>query len=334
MKHSDFSEKVRGTVERHGMLEDGDTIIVGLSGGADSTALLCALCDLKTEYNLKLIAAHVNHGIRGAEADRDEAFCKRLAAKLGVQIYAFHIDIPSLAKERGVSEEVAGRDARYEFFSGLAGEHGKIATAHNAQDTAETMLLNLCRGTGLKGLTGIPPVRFVEHKAGCHSDAMVSTMVIRPLIDCTREEIEEYLASKNQDFVTDSTNLEDEYTRNRIRHNVIPELVTINENAVGNIVRCISTLKEDSDLLEKLADELLSSADRGGRYDVATMLGAEKPVLSRAVARLTYDACGKYPEKVHIDKAIDMMNVGRTDQVQVPGGGFIKVGKGEIYAYK
>ncbi|MBQ2092141.1 MAG: tRNA(Ile)-lysidine synthetase, partial [Clostridia bacterium] len=82
MKHSDFSEKVRSTAERHGMIEDGDKIIVGLSGGADSTALLCALCDLKTEYNLKLIAAHVNHGIRGAEADRDEAFCKRLAAKL------------------------------------------------------------------------------------------------------------------------------------------------------------------------------------------------------------------------------------------------------------
>ena len=316
------------------MLEDGDTVIVGLSGGADSTALLRVLCELKTEYNLNLIAAHVNHGIRGAEADRDEAFCKELCKKLGVQIYAFHIDIPELAKERGVSLEVAGRDARYEFFTGLAGEKGKIATAHNAQDTAETLLLNLCRGTGLKGLTGIPPVRFVEHKAGCRSDETVSTMVIRPLIECTREEIEAYLESLGQDYVTDSTNLEDDYTRNRIRHNVIPELVAVNESAMGNITRCISTLKDDSDFLEALAEELISSSDRGDGLDTETLLAAPKPVLSRAVSRLAYDACGRYPEKVHILKAIDMMKIGRTDQVQIPGGAYIRVEKGRLRIVK
>lgn len=316
------------------MLEDGDTVIVGLSGGADSTALLRVLCELKTEYNLNLIAAHVNHGIRGAEADRDEAFCKELCKKLGVQIYAFHIDIPELAKERGVSLEVAGRDARYEFFTGLAGEKGKIATAHNAQDTAETLLLNLCRGTGLKGLTGIPPVRFVEHKAGCRSDETVSTMVIRPLIECTREEIEAYLESLGQDYVTDSTNLEDDYTRNRIRHNVIPELVAVNENAMGNITRCISTLKDDSDFLEALAEELVSSSNRGDGLDTDALLAAPKPVLSRAVSRLAYDVCGRYPEKVHILKAMDMMKIGRTDQVQIPGGAYIRVEKGRLRIVK
>ncbi|MBO4445508.1 MAG: tRNA lysidine(34) synthetase TilS [Clostridia bacterium] len=331
---SDFSEKVRGVISRCEMLEDGDTVIVGLSGGADSTALLRVLCELKTEYNLNLIAAHVNHGIRGAEADRDEAFCKELCKKLGVQIYAFHIDIPELAKERGVSLEVAGRDARYEFFTGLAGENGKIATAHNAQDTAETLLLNLCRGTGLKGLTGIPPVRFVEHKAGCRSDETVSTMVIRPLIECTREEIEAYLESLGQDYVTDSTNLEDDYTRNRIRHNVIPELVAVNENAMGNITRCISTLKDDSDFLEALAEELISSSDRGDGLDTDALLAAPKPVLSRAVSRLAYDVCGRYPEKVHILKAMDMMKIGRTDQVQIPGGAYIRVEKGRLRIVK
>ncbi|MBR6479307.1 MAG: tRNA lysidine(34) synthetase TilS [Clostridia bacterium] len=331
---SDFSEKVRGVVSRCEMLEDGDTVIVGLSGGADSTALLRVLCELKTEYNLNLIAAHVNHGIRGAEADRDEAFCKELCKKLGVQIYAFHIDIPELAKERGVSLEVAGRDARYEFFTGLAGEKGKIATAHNAQDTAETLLLNLCRGTGLKGLTGIPPVRFVEHKAGCRSDETVSTMVIRPLIECTREEIEAYLESLGQDYVTDSTNLEDDYTRNRIRHNVIPELVAVNENAMGNITRCISTLKDDSDFLEALAEELVSSSNRGDGLDTDALLAAPKPVLSRAVSRLAYDVCGRYPEKVHILKAMDMMKIGRTDQVQIPGGAYIRVEKGRLRIVK
>ncbi|MBR6512021.1 MAG: tRNA lysidine(34) synthetase TilS [Clostridia bacterium] len=331
---SDFSEKVRGVISRCEMLEDGDTVIVGLSGGADSTALLRVLCELKTEYNLNLIAAHVNHGIRGAEADRDEAFCKELCKKLGVQIYAFHIDIPELAKERGVSLEVAGRDARYEFFTGLAGENGKIATAHNAQDTAETLLLNLCRGTGLKGLTGIPPVRFVEHKAGCRSDETVSTMVIRPLIECTREEIEAYLESLGQDYVTDSTNLEDDYTRNRIRHNVIPELVAVNENAMGNITRCISTLKDDSDFLEALAEELVSSSNRGDGLDTDALLAAPKPVLSRAVSRLAYDVCGRYPETVHLLKAMDMMKIGRTDQVQIPGGAYIRVEKGRLRIVK
>ena len=331
MSRSDFLEKATASVERYHMLNRGDTVVVGLSGGADSTALLYLLNDLKIEYDLTLIAAHVNHGIRGAEADRDERFCKELCRKLGIQIYAFHVDIPSLAKERGVSEEVAGRDARYEFFTGLVGEHGKIATAHNAQDSVETLILNLCRGTGLRGLTGIPPVRTVVHPVGCHGDELVDTLVIRPLIECTREDIEEYLSSKGQDFVTDSTNLEDDYTRNRVRHNIIPELLKVNENAIGNITRCLDTIRDDSAFIECAADELLLSARRGDVYDVKVLQVADKAILSRAISTLIHDACGTYPEKVHIMKVIDMMNVGRTDQVQVPSGAFARVEKGKLF---
>jgi len=331
MTSSNVLEKAKSLILRYNMLEKGDKVIVGLSGGADSTALLLTLLELKTEYELEIIAAHLNHGIRGAEADRDEAFCKALCEKLGVQIYAFHLDVPRLAKERGVSEEVAGRDARYEFFSGLAGDGGKIATAHNAQDTVETMLLNLCRGTGLKGLTGIPATRTISQR-GCHGNYDV--LVIRPLLLCTREEIEEFLKEKGQDYVTDSTNLGDEYTRNRVRHNIIPELVSVNENAIGNFTRCLTTLKEDSDFLEGLADELLLSAKNGTAYDVKTLLFAPKPVLSRAISHLVYDTCGSYPEKVHIEKTIDMMNVGRTDQVQVPTGAFVRVEKGNLSVIK
>ncbi|MBQ0136033.1 MAG: tRNA lysidine(34) synthetase TilS [Oscillospiraceae bacterium] len=323
MTSSNVFEKARSLVERYVMLKDGDRVVVGLSGGADSTALLLTLFDLKDEYNLEIIAAHLNHGIRGAEADRDEAFCKDLCERLGVRLETLHMDIPTLAKERGVSDEVAGRDARYDFFTGLAGEGGKIATAHNAQDTVETMLLNLCRGTGLKGLTGIPPVR-----------TLGDNLVIRPLLDVSREEIEAFLKERNQDFVTDSTNLGNEYTRNRIRHNVIPELVSVNENAVGNITRCLSTLKEDSEFLESLADELLLSARIGTAYDVKTLLSSPKPVLSRAISRLVFDTCGAYPEKVHIIKTIDMMNVGRKDQVQVPTGAFVRVEKGKLLVIK
>lgn len=320
MHHSNFLEKATASIERYHMLDHGDKVVVGLSGGADSTALLYLLNDLKMEYNLTLIAAHLNHGIRGAEADRDECFCKELCEKLGVEIVTSHIDVPSLAKERGVSEEVAGRDARYEFFTGLAKERGKIATAHNAQDSVETLMLNLCRGTGLRGLTGIPPVRTV-----------VSTFVIRPLIECTREDIEEYLSSKGQDFVTDSTNLEDDYTRNRVRHYIIPELLKVNENAIGNITRCLDTIRDDSAFIERAADELLSSARHGDTYDVETLKAADKAILSRAISTLIHDACGTYPEKVHILKVIDMMNVGRTDQVQVPSGAFARVEKGKLF---
>ncbi len=331
MHHSNFLEKATASIERYHMLDHGDTVVVGLSGGADSTALLYLLNDLKMEYNLTLIAAHLNHGIRGAEADRDERFCKELCHKLGIDIYAFHLDVPSLAKERGVSEEVAGRDARYEFFCGLAGEKGKIATAHNAQDSVETLILNLCRGTGLRGLTGIPPTRTITHQGNCHSDALVETLIIRPILECTREDIEEYLSSKGQDFVTDSTNLEDDYTRNRVRHYIIPELLKVNENAIGNITRCLDTIRDDSAFIERAADELLSSARHGDTYDVETLRIADKAILSRAISTLIHDACGTYPEKVHILKVIDMMNVGRTDQVQVPSGAFARVEKGKLF---
>lgn len=330
MSRSDLKEKARGLIERYDMLQSGDSVVVGLSGGADSTALLYLLNDLKTEYNLTITAAHVNHGIRGAEADRDEQFCKDLCNKLGITIYAFHINIPDLAKERGVSEEVAGRDARYEFFTGLAGENGKIATAHNAQDSVETLMLNLCRGTGLRGLTGIPPVRTVTRPAGCHGDES-EVLVIRPLLECTREDIEGYLAKKGQDFVTDSTNLEDDYTRNRVRHNIIPELLNVNENAIGNITRCLDTIRDDSAFLERACDDLLAAARDGDKYDVETLQAADKAILTRAISRLIHDACGTYPEKVHILKVIDMMEVGRTDQVQVPSGAFARVEKGKFF---
>ena len=344
--NSNLLSKAKNTIEHYDLLNSGDTVIVGFSGGADSTALLCLLNDLKTEYNLNLIAAHLNHGIRGAEADRDEAFCKEVCEKLGIKIYAFHMNIPEYAKELGVSEEVAGRNARYEFFLGLAGESGKIATAHNAQDAVETLVLNLCRGSGLKGLSSIPPVREMEHPVGCHSEEegcagscesckshcekTTVTKIIRPLLECSREEIEEYLSEKGFSFMTDSTNLSDDYTRNKVRHNIIPAFIDINAGAVSNITRCLSTLREDAAFLDSMADTLVESAKTGDSFETTILLSAELPVLKRALGKIVNDACGSYPEKVHIDKIIDMMKVGRTDQVQVPSGAFARVEGGKL----
>ncbi len=314
-----MKSKVKSVIERYNMLSNGDTVVVGLSGGADSMTLLHILYELRDTYNLDIIAAHVNHGIRGDEAQRDQDFCQGVCDALGLKLEVLNVDVPSLAKERGVSEEVAGRDVRYEFFGRLAGEQGKIATAHNANDAVETMLLNLCRGTGLLGLASIPPTR---------------ANIIRPLIECSRDEIEQYIEENNLTYVTDSTNLTDDYTRNKIRHNIIPELTSVNENAILNITRCIGTLREDSAYFNKQVLSLLKEASIGDKLKTDILLSADPAVLSRALVTYVTEVSGGKPEKVHIDKIIDMMKVGRRDQVQIPGGQFVHVEKGKLWVIK
>ena len=315
-------EKSKSVIDKYQMLSPNDTVVVGFSGGADSMTLLSLMNALKSEYDLNLIAAHVNHGIRGDEAQRDQDFCTEVCNNLGIRLEVLNADVPSIARERGVSEEVAGRDVRYDFFNSLAGESGKIATAHNANDAVETMIFNLCRGTGLRGLSSIPPIR---------------GNIIRPLIECTRAEIEQYITDNNLSYVTDSTNLTDEYMRNRIRHNILPELSLVNENAISNITRCIGTLRDDADYFNSKVQALLSDAGQGlsdNKLSTEVLLRADLPILSRAISDYVYLECGTRPEKVHVDKTIDMMKVGRRDQVQIPSGAFIHVEKGKLWVIK
>lgn len=215
-----FENKVRNTLFENNLLEKDSGIVVALSGGADSTSLLLCLKALQSEYNIKVTALHINHMIRGKEADRDELFCKSLCESLNVDFVCERVDIPSLSKEYKMSLEMCARQERYRIFEEVCKKINSkvVATAHTASDNVETILFNMARGTSLKGLCGIVPKRKV-------SDGVC---VIRPLIDVTRLEVEEYLVLCNQDFVTDSTNLEDEYTRNLIRHKIVPELQKIN----------------------------------------------------------------------------------------------------------
>lgn len=169
-------EKVRRTIEKHHMLEKGDRVVVGLSGGADSSALLEALYLLKEQYSLSLFAAHINHGIRGEEGDNDEAFAESLARQRSIPFLCLKADAPAYAKEHRMGLEEAGRRIRYDYFESCA-KGGKIATAHTLSDNAETVLLHLSRGAGTKGLCGIPPVR---------------ENIIRPLIECSRDEVEAF----------------------------------------------------------------------------------------------------------------------------------------------
>lgn len=244
------------TCDTYHLLEDGDCIVVALSGGADSTALLHLLFSIKETYHLTLFAAHLNHGIRGEEAARDERFCKILCENYDIPFTAATRDIPSLAAERHISEELCGREERYAFLEEVAERYNaKIATAHNADDNAETLLFRLARGTSLRGAAGIPPRR---------------GRIIRPLIETTRAQIETYCEEHGLNFVTDSSNLADRYARNQIRHHVVPTLRELNPAFETAVLRFTQSASEIAEWLGVQAEAALETArtDTGYRSDV------------------------------------------------------------------
>lgn len=243
-----MTDKIINTIEIYGMINKGDSITVALSGGADSVCLLMLLKELSKCLDFTLDAIHINHCIRGEESDRDENFCRDLCKKLGIPITVMRADVPVAAAEAKKSLEETARDIRYETFKNHAGKNGKIATAHTLSDNAETVILNLARGTGLKGLCGIPPVR---------------DNIIRPLIDVTRQQVEDYLNEKNQGFVTDSTNLSDDYTRNRIRHYIIPEILKINGGFYKTFSAGQKILKEENSLISDYAESAYKNCQNG-----------------------------------------------------------------------
>ena len=230
-------------IKKYNMLEAGDEVVTALSGGADSVCLLLALDELKNKLNIKVSALHVNHCLRGSESDRDEEFCRTLCEKRNIPFICGKFNVNEEAKKLKLSTELAAREIRYRFFA----EHSKgkkLATAHNANDNAETVIFNLIRGTGTKGISGIPPVR---------------DNIIRPLIGITRLQIEKYLEEKNQNFVTDSTNLTDDYTRNKIRHNVIPVLEEINSSLFSTITSDSDNFRTDNSFIEAECQKVWNS---------------------------------------------------------------------------
>lgn len=261
-----FLSKVRETIRTYRMLAPGEPVLAALSGGADSVALVLALQALG--YPVR--ACHLNHGLRGAEADRDEAFCRDFCQARGVPLTTRRVDAAAYARESGESIEAAARRLRYGFFAETAcGD--KTATAHNANDNLETMLFHLARGTGPKGLAGIPPAR-----AG----------IVRPLIACTRAEIEAFLRAQGQAFVTDSTNLSADYTRNRIRHGVVPALLEVNARAAENAGALSARLRQDEAYLEEQARALLERASGPDGVRAAALRDAPPALRTRALRLL------------------------------------------------
>lgn len=281
-----MTEKVLKTVKRtileNNMFEPDDRVIVAVSGGADSIVLLHILNTLKREFGFKLEVAHVNHMIRVGEAERDASFVKKVCEIWNIPYNLKIANVRGLAEETGRSEEEVGRQVRYDFFNELAGSWGKIATAHNANDNVETILMRMMRGTSITGLAGIPFKR---------------KNIVRPLLNVTREEIEGYAEESGLEFVTDSTNCVSVYTRNKIRLDLIPYIKdTFNPNLIATIQQNIQSYREDAEYLENEANRIfnLISSDKGDKLsldldslkDVYPTMG--KRVLLKAIKRVMH----------------------------------------------
>lgn len=235
-------DKVRATIEKYRLLEYGDSVICAVSGGADSVCLLHIMNSLKSEYGLKLYIANVNHLIRGEESDRDSRFVKAVAKAADIKIFYREYAVKKIAAERKLGEEECGRELRYEFFREVSESLGgaKIATAHNLNDNAETLLFRMARGTSPKGLCGI------KYKRG---------NIVRPLLDVSRDEIVRYLKANSITWCDDSTNSLPLYARNKIRLEVLPVLKEISSSAEEKIVSVAKLISRDNSFIEEYAQE-------------------------------------------------------------------------------
>ena len=246
-------ERTFSYITENGLANPGETVLVALSGGADSVCLFDILMKLSKRLDINVCAYHLNHMIR-KEAGRDESFVEEFCRERGARLFSERADIPEIANEKNLGLEQAGREARYERMEKIADENGieKIATAHHLSDNAESVILNMARGAGLKGLCGIEPER---------------GRLIRPILFASKEEILEYMKEEDLSWVEDESNSDISYARNRIRHRVIPELEQINEKAQRNIERLSETCREYLNFIE----ECLSSVEITGHEGFASV---------------------------------------------------------------
>lgn len=296
-------------MEQYHMITRGDRVVAGISGGADSVCLFFVLLELREEMGFDFVAVHVNHGLRGESADRDEQFVQELCTKYDVPLEIFHINLESAAKKWKQSLEEAGRQARRKAYEETCGKYGcnKITLAHHQNDNAETLLLNLCRGSGLAGVGGIRPVN------GAY---------LHPLLCMTRQEIEQYLTERGHTWCTDETNLETEYTRNKLRHLVIPVLEEqVNTQTVRHMNETMEQLREVQEYIGEQAEAAFrQSADlnmEGGsvlirQEDFCVQLRVvQKIVVRRSLERV----CGGLKDigQSHVEAVLELFEkqVGR-----------------------
>ena len=300
-----MEEKVLNTIKKFNLIENGDKIILGVSGGPDSISMLNILNNIRNDKKLQLkfdiIVAHVNHNIR-KEAIDDQKFVENFCKKINIPFYVKSIDIPQISKNQKIGEEEAGRNARYQFFDEiLEKEHAnKIAIAHNKNDKIETIIMNIFRGSGIAGLRGIEPIK--------------NNKYIRPLIECERKEIEQYCKEQGIEPRIDKTNFENEYTRNKIRNIIIPYIKKeFNPNIIETMDRLSNLVKEEDEYLEKLVETkykqfIKEETTKQITLDLKKFNNEEKVIKSRlllyTISRLLGSTKGI--EKVHIEDIIKL----------------------------
>lgn len=304
---------VINTIKKYNMIEKGDKIIVGVSGGPDSMCLLHLLYSLREDLRIKeIFVAHINHCIRGKEADEDEKFVENFCLQNNIKFFSKRANINKLAKEKGVSSESIGREIRYSFFYELKEKLNaqKIALAHNCNDQAETVLMRIMRGTGLEGLGGIKAIR--------------EGIYIRPLISVLRKDIENYCDSNNLKPRIDRTNLETIYTRNKIRLQLIPFIKeNFNEDIIGTLNKLSLSVSKDNEYLKEIANEKYKIyCDRKGKKVIISKEAFLQPeaILSRIIRKVFYNIKGNLYnfESKHISDIINIQKSETGKSIMLP----------------
>ncbi len=311
---------IRRAVTEYDLIERGDVVLVGLSGGADSVCLTHALVTLADDLGITVYAAHMNHGIRGDEADRDERFVLDFCDGLGIKCFVKKCDIPSVARALKIGEEAAGRKMRYEFFDDLCKEYNvtRIATAHNKNDNAETVLMNIMRGSTAAGLGGIPKKRGT---------------IIRPLLEASRTQIEEYCREHKLNYVTDSTNKNDEYTRNKIRHILIPVIEReFNPNFINTASLNASLACDDAEYIDNEAKKRYSKLVSDGKIATKELLNEPLPLARRIVRQMLRDEYGSLSDisSAYIQSVIETAKKQSGTKIDLPGGVVARVEYGYL----
>ena len=321
-------DRIHQFMIKNNMIASQDTIVVGVSGGADSVCLLTILKELQENIDFSIIVVHINHCIRGYESDMDQEFVRVLCEKLEVEFKPFAVDVKKMAEQDKISVEEAGRKARYRIFEevlsqSVGGSAGKIAVAHHMDDQGETILMNVFRGSGIKGVCGMQPVR---------------DNIIRPLLCVRRCEIEHYLETKGQPFRTDSTNLDNDYTRNRLRNVVFPYLEeNVNQHCVENICGMAQMISEAESYINRQAIVAKSKCDNINEDNTHTInipLFSENDIIIKKyiIRKVIDELAGKLKDvyKIHIESILALENKQVGSQVDVAYGIVAKRGYNEI----
>ena len=298
-----MKQKIIETIKKYNLINSGDKIVLGVSGGPDSIAMLDILNQLKDEMNFEIYVVHVNHNIRGKDADEDEEYVKKYCEKYNIKCFSKKIDVPTIAKTKKIGTEEAGRKVRYEYYEEILKEtkSNKIAIAHNLNDKAETIIMNTLRGSGVSGLKGIEAKR---------------KKYIRPLIEIERYEIEKYCIENKINPRHDESNDDNTYTRNKIRNIVIPYIKNeFNPNIIKTLNRLSEIIKEEDEYVqsetEKIFKEILLTDEKNKiEFDPRKFNEQEKVIQKNLILLAIKKVKGSIQgiEKVNIDDIIKLCN--------------------------